>query len=171
MKKTQPEQYQQQCSYLEGTDEEALELERLIRQLDSDGYDPTALARYHQLTQGRTLTQVLADARLKGTKVYQISHSSSKGPSSGQSHPQIVLPPGIGLRAFSDFVFSKRTMERIVLPLLADLQEEHAEALSHGRDWKARWVRVRYFFHYLNTLGFKRLLTWAIGLLTPSSAG
>lgn len=84
---------------------------------------------------------------------------------------KIELPPGMGLHAVSDFLFSKKTMERIVLPLIADLQDEHAEALSEGRSWKARWVRVRYLLAYINALGLKRLLAWVVGLFAPTSAG
>jgi hypothetical protein len=33
-------------------------------------------------------------------------------------------------------------MERLIDPVIADLQCEHAEAMRHGRLWRARWVRV-----------------------------
>ena len=33
-------------------------------------------------------------------------------------------------------------MERLIDPVIADLQCEHAEALRHGRVWRARWVRI-----------------------------
>jgi hypothetical protein len=33
-------------------------------------------------------------------------------------------------------------MERLIDPVIADLQCEHAEAVRHGRLWRARWVRI-----------------------------
>ena len=39
-------------------------------------------------------------------------------------------------------IFDHKTMERVVDPLLADLQKEHAEAIRRGRVWKSRWIRL-----------------------------
>ena len=36
----------------------------------------------------------------------------------------------------------RSTLERLIDPAIADLQCEHAEAVRHGRLWRARWVRV-----------------------------
>ena len=33
-------------------------------------------------------------------------------------------------------------MERVIDPLIADLQGEHAEAVRNGRAWKGRWIQV-----------------------------
>jgi uncharacterized membrane protein len=40
------------------------------------------------------------------------------------------------------------TMERLIDPVIADLQREHAEAVRHGRLWRARWVLVASFIAF-----------------------
>ena len=51
--------------------------------------------------------------------------------------------PGARLRSLARRVCDPSTMERLIDPVIADLQCEHAEALSHGRVWRSRWIRVR----------------------------
>ena len=50
--------------------------------------------------------------------------------------------PGWRLRGMAARIFDHKTMERVVDPLLADLQKEHAEAIRRGRVWKSRWIRL-----------------------------
>ena len=50
--------------------------------------------------------------------------------------------PGTRLRAFAARLFDQATMERLIDPVIADLQCEHAEAMRHGRLWRARGVRI-----------------------------
>jgi hypothetical protein len=53
-----------------------------------------------------------------------------------------VNRPGLQLRAIAARLFDRSTLERLVDPLIADLQFEHAEAMRHGHLWRARWSRV-----------------------------
>jgi hypothetical protein len=50
--------------------------------------------------------------------------------------------PGLRLRAFAARFCSARTMDRVIDPLIADLQVEHAEMQRRGKPWGARWVRL-----------------------------
>jgi hypothetical protein len=50
--------------------------------------------------------------------------------------------PGVTLRAIASRLLCEQTMERVVDPLIADLQMEHAEANREGQVWKGRWVRL-----------------------------
>ena len=49
-------------------------------------------------------------------------------------------------------IFDHKTMERVVNPLLADLQKEHAEAIRRGRVWKSRWIRLAGYVVFLKTI-------------------
>jgi hypothetical protein len=53
-----------------------------------------------------------------------------------------VSRPGEQLRALAARLFDHATLERLIDPVIADLQCEHAEAVRHGRVWQARWVRI-----------------------------
>ena len=60
--------------------------------------------------------------------------------------------PGDRLRALAGRILNRRTMERVVDPLLADLQLEYAEAIRRGRVWKSRWVLVAGHIAFLKTI-------------------
>jgi hypothetical protein len=50
--------------------------------------------------------------------------------------------PGDRLRAFAARVCSADTMARLIDPVIADIQAEHAHALQRGRVWRSRWIRL-----------------------------
>ncbi len=50
--------------------------------------------------------------------------------------------PGSRLRTFAARWCRAGTMTRIVDPLIADLQREHADAVQSGRVWKSRWIQL-----------------------------
>jgi hypothetical protein len=50
--------------------------------------------------------------------------------------------PGDRLRALASRVFDDETMERLIDPVIADLQVEYAEASRAGLIWRRRWVRT-----------------------------
>lgn len=53
-----------------------------------------------------------------------------------------MMRPGDRLRRFAARSCSDDTMSRLIDPLIADLQAEHAHALRRGRMWRSRWVRL-----------------------------
>jgi hypothetical protein len=50
--------------------------------------------------------------------------------------------PGDRLRAFAAGWCCQETMERVIDPLIADLQREHGEAVRRGRTWRSRWIQI-----------------------------
>lgn len=53
-----------------------------------------------------------------------------------------MTPPGDRLRAMASRVCSARTMERLIDPVLTDVQIEYQEAIARGRVWRSRWIRL-----------------------------
>jgi hypothetical protein len=64
--------------------------------------------------------------------------------------------PGARLRSLATRVLDPSTMERLIDPVIADLQCEHAEAVRRGRLWRARWVRI------VSGIAFCKVATLAI---------
>lgn len=50
--------------------------------------------------------------------------------------------PGARLRAIASRLCSAQTLERVIDPLIADLQLEHADATRQRGAWKGRWIRL-----------------------------
>ncbi len=83
---------------------------------------------------------------------------------------RISRPPGSRLNALADFFCSAKTMERVVLPILSDLQTEYFDALAEGKTAKARWICVRGYINFWMALSVykvaKRLIEiWKISRL------
>jgi hypothetical protein len=53
-----------------------------------------------------------------------------------------MTQPGTRLRALATRLFDQSTIDRLIDPVIADLQFEHAEALCEGRKWRSRWIAV-----------------------------
>src|SRR5206468_3086669 len=50
--------------------------------------------------------------------------------------------PGTRLRALAARIFGQHTMDRLIDPIVADLQTEYADATRRGRVWRSRWIRL-----------------------------
>ena len=63
-------------------------------------------------------------------------------------------------------IFDQKTMERVVDPMLADLQREYAEAIRRGRVWRSRWILLTGHVVFLKTIavcgGKTALRQWTI---------
>ena len=73
--------------------------------------------------------------------------------------------PGDGLRRIAARFCDQRTMERLVEPIVADLQAEYDAASAHG-DWRARWVVWRGYGALWKALGLHCIMS----TLQPSSS-
>ena len=62
--------------------------------------------------------------------------------------------PGDRLRAMAARVCSAKTMERLIDPLVADLQAEYTEAIRQGRVWTSRRVRMVGYIAFLKVIAF-----------------
>jgi len=60
--------------------------------------------------------------------------------------------PGNRLRAFAAGWCCPETMERVIDPLIADLQREHADAVRHGRMWRSRRIQVAGWLTFFKVL-------------------
>lgn len=81
--------------------------------------------------------------------------------------------PGHRLRAVASRICDAETMERLVDPVIADLQVEHDEAARNGRAWKRRWIRFAGWFVCLKALaayeGDRMIHEWQEGRPSASS--
>ncbi len=57
--------------------------------------------------------------------------------------PGLILPPGTWLRNVLHVIYSPKTAERIFDQIIADMQLEWQEAMTHDREWLANWIQVR----------------------------
>jgi len=58
----------------------------------------------------------------------------------------------VRLRTLAAVIVNRRTMERVIEPLLTDLQLEYEVALRHGRRWRSRWALVAGCIAFVKTL-------------------
>ena len=82
--------------------------------------------------------------------------------------PQLVV--GL-LRSVSEFVFSKKTLEHVVDPIIADMQAEYFEALEAKRRYKARWVLIRGHWSFFKTVGLHSIVKAVFEVWRKVSAG
>jgi hypothetical protein len=79
-------------------------------------------------------------------------------------------PSGTTLYSLAALICSGKTMREIVIPILADMQFEHKEAISAGRKWMALWDRVRGCHSFLQALGIDCIVKLFVRVfLRPSS--
>lgn len=69
-----------------------------------------------------------------------------------------VRAPGYRFHRLAEFLYCRRTMERVFDPMLADMLDEYLEALANGRLWKARWIRFRYYLDLGRVVGLKSIV-------------
>jgi len=72
--------------------------------------------------------------------------------------------PGTRLHSLAQRLFNTSVMERLIDPVIADLQCEHAEAIERGQVWRSRGIRVTGYFAFakvaLVALSHESLLVW-----------
>ena len=56
----------------------------------------------------------------------------------------ITKPPGSTIIQIADFLYSRKTRERVFDPLIADMRDEIFAGWSQGRFRKAQWIRFKY---------------------------
>ena len=57
--------------------------------------------------------------------------------------PTLSSFPGWRLQRLAQWIFSRRTCEQVLEPVLSDIHEEFIRANAEGRPVKARWVQLR----------------------------
>jgi Lipopolysaccharide export system permease LptF/LptG len=71
--------------------------------------------------------------------------------------------PGERLRTLARRLCEPRTMDRLIDPAIADIQQEYSEAIVHGRLWRARWVRLAGSWGLLKGACLYALTEWTVG--------
>ncbi len=70
-----------------------------------------------------------------------------------QREARIIRPIGYRLLSAADFLFSRKTNSKVLVPIIRDLQDEHTEALAEGRLWKAHYVQTRGYYAFWIAIG------------------
>jgi hypothetical protein len=76
-----------------------------------------------------------------------------------RNRPVVVNPPGTGARGLLRFLCSRKTMERVFEPVLADMQMEWSEATFNREFWRAHWVITRGHFQLLEHIGAQSIVS------------
>lgn len=106
-----------------------------------------------------------AEVGVKGTGSAVIGggHFSTKG--IGTVTPK-RRAPGSWMLAFARFFCTKKDYEHIIGQMIADMRQEHAEALGEGRRLRAAWLRVLYVWRFLNGVGLVKVFALVKALLS-----
>ena len=78
--------------------------------------------------------------------------------------------PGAGLHWIAGRFCDPATMERVIEPVIADLQCEHADAVQRRQVWRTAWIRVGGCAAFWKTVGLHASLSinWALSRGTNS---
>ena len=71
-------------------------------------------------------------------------------PSPASRKSQIQRIPGSRLLVLAELLVSRRTYENVFEPTIADLWEEYTVAVSEGRTWKSRFIRIRGYMAFFS---------------------
>lgn len=64
-----------------------------------------------------------------------------------------MTPPGTRLREIASRLCTARTMERLIDPMLADMQAEYREARANGQLWTSRRIRAAGYVSFVKAIG------------------
>lgn len=64
----------------------------------------------------------------------------------------IKMPPGYIFSNMGKVIFTKKSYERVVEPAITMMQEEYFEAYSQKRYSMAHWIKIRFFFIFVQIL-------------------
>jgi hypothetical protein len=103
-------------------------------------------------------------------RVFYVGHGPGKY-SAKHKPTRIVRPPGSGLLSFADFFCSPRTLDRVLQPILADMQHDYFQALSENRKGKAEWARFRGSVCFWKALGLYTIVRNVVAIWKISRLG
>src|SRR6266508_2210507 len=70
------------------------------------------------------------------------------------------MRPGTHLRSFASRVCSRPTMDRLIDPVIADMQCEHEQATRKGQRWRRRWTLLEGYFAFWSVLAVHVPVVW-----------
>ena len=59
------------------------------------------------------------------------------------------------------FFFSREAIDEVFIPTYNDFFYEYAEARVLGQNWKARWIRLCYYWAFAKASGMLKFFEWA----------
>jgi hypothetical protein len=83
------------------------------------------------------------DESLLGPKPRDAMAYGAASPFGKWKRPKVHKPPASSLLRLAEFVYARKTYERVFAQLVYDMREEFNEALAAGRIAKARWIQLR----------------------------
>lgn len=69
-----------------------------------------------------------------------------------QPYQRPVKAPGSLFLAITEFLYPKKTQERVFTPIISDMREEMYEAYRQQRPMKAHWIKIRYSFAFIHSM-------------------
>lgn len=74
-----------------------------------------------------------------------------------KGRPKFKTAPGTRLLSVAEFFYSPKTVEEVFKPIIADWRTEYFDALTQNRSLKARWISVRYKYHFVLAMGLSKV--------------
>lgn len=78
----------------------------------------------------------------------------------------VTYTPGWTLSRWIEFLFSRKSVDQIFQPIIADMQVEYIDAIAARRYWKARWVAARGYATFWYALVLQ-VLALALQIFAP----
>lgn len=73
---------------------------------------------------------------------------------------RVRRPPGFHFLRFVQFFYSRKAVEEVFKPMLADWRFEYYECLKEDRIWQARWTSVRWKIRFLFATGISQAIAF-----------
>jgi hypothetical protein len=81
---------------------------------------------------------------------------------------RINKPPGTVLLSIVDFLYSPKIVEETFKPIAADWRTEYFDALKQTRDWKAKWISIRYTYRFILAMGLSKFFSVVRGFISAN---
>jgi nicotinamide mononucleotide adenylyltransferase len=135
-----------------------LSVRRRMPSLDNNVFDvmERQVAQYAQME--RRLREIAERERMFAGTISQsllvekmlLPRLACQSPNETTAKPRVELPPGSRMMALASLLFSRRTVERVIDPLVADYRHEMFEAmLRDGADARLGMIRARYWLAFI----------------------
>ena len=139
------------------------ELQEFLKQYKRSDFNDLLRQLYRE-----TASQPPAPTAVEAGKSQLFSHfllaywnqlrSELGSPTTVPNDARIIRPPGSFLNRVSEFLFSQKTLDHVIAPIISDMQVEYCEALAANRRIKAAWIRLRGYWTFFKAIGLYSVL-------------
>ena len=91
-----------------------------------------------------------------------ISFILNRLPNDQKTKPRIFKPPGSLWMRFARFFFSPESVREVFESLYKDFWYEYEKAFVAEQKWKGRWIRVRYYWAFVQATGLVKFFQWIV---------